>query len=286
MLNKKAIAAFAAGATLLAGFAMSAPAFAEPSTTGSYADAASIHSAEKEVDEAHATVIKDREAVHTAQNDLAKEQRALAPLKRAAEKAKKDNEKAKKAFEAAKKALEDAEAKFCTDYQTKNPDKTLNDAKTEFKKQPEYTKLNKAVTDAETVYGKDETSGTQKALKEANEKVDAQQKVIDKKQDAVDDANDTLKGAEADLAAAEAYLRRLKGEPDPVKPGKPGKPGQPNKPGKPGKPGQPNKGGVHINTKGHKGKKQLSKTGVGVAFAALAAAMLAGMGAAVRKIRH
>ena len=46
------------------------------------------------------------------------------------------------------------------------------------------------------------------------------------------------------------------------------------------------KNGVHINTKGRKGKKQLGKTGVGVAFAALAAAMLAGMGAAVRKIRH
>ena len=46
------------------------------------------------------------------------------------------------------------------------------------------------------------------------------------------------------------------------------------------------KHGVHINTKGRKGKKQLGKTGVGVAFAALAAALLAGMGAAVRKIRH
>ncbi|MFU0558096.1 hypothetical protein ACMZ7R_01855, partial [Gardnerella vaginalis] len=53
--------------------------------------------------------------------------------------------------------------------------------------------------------------------------------------------------------------------------------GQPGKPGKPGKP--------EVEKKKNDGKK-LPKTGVGVTLTALAATMLAGMGAAVRKARH
>ena len=57
-------------------------------------------------------------------------------------------------------------------------------------------------------------------------------------------------------------------------------PGQPGQPGKPGKPGKP-----EVEKKKDDGKK-LPKTGVGVTLTALAATMLAGMGAAVRKARH
>ena len=63
-------------------------------------------------------------------------------------------------------------------------------------------------------------------------------------------------------------------------PGQPGKPGQPGQPGQPGKPGKP-----EVEKKKNDGKK-LPGTGVGVTLTALAATMLAGMGAAVRKARH
>ena len=59
--------------------------------------------------------------------------------------------------------------------------------------------------------------------------------------------------------------------------------GQPGKPGKPGQPGKPGKPEVE---KKKNDDKKLPKTGVGVTLTALAATMLAGMGAAVRKARH
>ena len=172
MMNKKAIAAFAAGATLLSGLAFAAPAFAEPSTTGSYADAASIHGAEQEVDKAHAAVVDAREGVHTAENTQAKAERALAPLKRAAEKASKDNDKAKAAVDAAQKAVDDFKKTYIADYMSKDKTKSYNDAETAYNalsgtsdEAKKKTKLDAALTDAKTKYGANETSGTQKALK-------------------------------------------------------------------------------------------------------------------------
>ena len=223
-MNKKAIAAFAAGATLLSGLAFAAPAFAEPSTTGSYADAASIHGAEQEVDKAHAAVVDAREGVHTAENKQAKAERDLAPLKRAADKASKDNDKAKAAVDAAQKAVDDFKNTYITNFMSKDKSKSYNDAETAYNaltgndEAKKKTKLGNALTEAKTKYGEDETSGTQKALKEANDAVDKQQKKVDAAKDEVETAKDTLKGAEADLASAQAYLRRLKGEPEPAKP--------------------------------------------------------------------
>ena len=66
----------------------------------------------------------------------------------------------------------------------------------------------------------------------------------------------------------------------------PGVPGQPGKPGQPGQPGQPGKPGKPEVEKKKNDDKKLPKTGVGVTLTALAATMLAGMGAAVRKARH
>ena len=216
-MNKKAIAAFAAGATLLSGLAFAAPAFAEPSTTGSYADAAEIHGAEQEVDKAHAAVVDAREGVHTAENAQAKAERALAPLKRAADKASKDNDKAKAAVEAAQKSYTDGFNAYVTKHLKDNG---FNAATVEdtYKGTDEGKKLDGALTKAKTKYGADENYGTQKDLKDANDAVDKQQKKVDEAKDKVDEAKDTLKGAEADLASAQAYLRRLKGEPEPAKP--------------------------------------------------------------------
>ncbi|MDK7192508.1 hypothetical protein QP420_04530 [Bifidobacterium sp. UMB1197] len=73
---------------------------------------------------------------------------------------------------------------------------------------------------------------------------------------------------------AELNLPVPAGVPTPVVPGQPGQPGQPGKPGKP-----------EVEKKKNDGKK-LPGTGVGVTLTALAATMLAGMGAAVRKARH
>ncbi len=138
MLNKKAIAAFAAGATLLSGLAFAAPAFAEAAK-----DAAKTEKTEKKADPKHEAAVKAAEAKVEA-------------AKKSLEKAKDDAKKSQKAF--------DKEShKFASLNDTLDEKKEA--LKAEQAKQAEYKKLQDAKTAAE----KAET----KALKELSKHASA-----------------------------------------------------------------------------------------------------------------
>ena len=293
MLNKKAIAAFAAGATLLAGFAMSAPAFAAECTP---ATAAELLAAQTTIDSDLEAVNTAKKTLRKAEQDLSKEKIELKKRDRALAEAKSKNKKAKDAFDKADGALKAAQEAYAQkkekdDKNTKTHKALLAEylTDTDAAVVKERTPLVNAKKAAQKVYfgenGSEdapEANTTLQKLNAAQADYNTQNDTVKSKAAEVEDDKTALNDRNAELQDDRDNLAELECK----KPKTPKTPKTPAKPGKPGKPGKPNKGGVHINTKGHKGKKQLSKTGVGVAFAALAAAMLAGMGAAVRKIRH
>ena len=258
MLNKKAIAAFAAGATLLAGFAMSTPAFAADAKADKCAslqqavDAARTEKTTAELKKSLKEIeLKGKTALYK------KAAAAVASYKTAL----KDYTDKKAAYTAAAGDKKD-EAKVALNKSVEALNKVLKSIK-----DANYDGFN-VPADA-TV---DAFTGTEDTFKDALEALKPGDDFLKAENEAVQKAEDALTLAENHLAKAACT----------AKPKTPAKPDKKN----PQKPGKPSKNNVHINTKGRKGKKQLSKTGVGVAFAALAAAMLAGMGAAVRKIRH
>ena len=126
MLNKKAIAAFAAGATLLSGMAFAAPAFAETAPKQETC---------KPADAAKLTELKH--AVTVAERNVSKKENALAD--------KKDELDAKKEAYAAKKAVADA---------YNNALKAYNDAKTGDKKDDTTPKQLEALKEAFAKAGK------------------------------------------------------------------------------------------------------------------------------------
>ena len=100
MMNKKAIAAFAAGATLLAGFAMATPAFAAEGTAAKTADTkvdpAKLKEAKDKVVKAEREVTKDTVALEEAQEAANNAEVVLANVKAAkdaADKAKAEQDK-------------------------------------------------------------------------------------------------------------------------------------------------------------------------------------------------
>ncbi|MFP1691021.1 hypothetical protein ACLD5S_01845 [Gardnerella vaginalis] len=100
MMNKKAIAAFAAGATLLAGFAMATPAFAAEGTAAKTADTkvdpAKLKEAKDKVAKAEREVTKDTVALEEAQEAANNAEVVLANVKAAkdaADKAKAEQDK-------------------------------------------------------------------------------------------------------------------------------------------------------------------------------------------------
>ena len=215
MMNKKAIAAFAAGATLLAGFAMATPAMAANNDD---------------------TPFKNQGEVSSFFNEL------LIPQKKAA----KTYTKAQVLRLEA--AVEEAKATVA--------DKT------------------KAANDAQTATYDNDADGT-------------------KKKTAVEAAQKALSAAQEDLEKAQKALDEAKPAPAEADPKNPQdtKPAETSKDAK-AKPGQTGANGAAagakttvVEKKKDAGKK-LPATGVGVTLTALAATMLAGMGAAVRKARH
>ena len=271
MLNKKAIAAFAAGATLLAGFAMSTPAFAAD------AKADKCASLQKIVNDA-TTALREKEATVTLKQ-IAYD-KADASYK-AAEKLVNAYKVALSAAKAAEEAYGDAEgdeAKAKAEETVKAKVKELNKALKAFEA-TDYTGLkgvaaglNATETAGAITFTGDKNSFKAELKKLADAVKNTQEKELKEAKAARDDAQHKLGYANYDLQQAGCVAT----------------PKTPKTPVKPDKKNSKDKGkhNVHINTKGRKGKKQLGKTGVGVAFAALAAALLAGMGAAVRKIRH
>ena len=270
MLNKKAIAAFAAGATLLAGFAMSTPAFAAD------AKADKCASLQKIVNDA-TTALREAEANVTLKQIAYDKDDASY---KAAEKLVNAYKNALKAADEAAEAYGDAEgdeAKAKAEDTVKAKVKELN-------------KALKALKDT-TVAAYADLKGVAASLNDATEAAGVitftgKKNSFNAKLKKLAPKDDDLKNAKKDRDEAKHKLGYANY--DLQQAGCVATPKTPKTPVKPDKKNSKDKGkhNVHINTKGHKGKKQLSKTGVGVAFAALAAALLAGMGAAVRKIRH
>ena len=207
MMNKKAIAAFAAGATLLAGFAMATPAMAFDFNVGldengswvttqkKPATKAQVLRLEANVEEAKATVEEKTKAANDAQTATYADDT--------------DGSKKKAAVEAAQKALSEAQKSL------EEAQKALNEAKPApaeaDPKNSQDTKPAETSKDAKAKQGQSGQAGANGAA------AGAKTTVVEKKKD---------------------------------------------------------------------GGKKLPGTGVGVTLTALAATMLAGMGAAVRKARH
>ena len=217
-MNKKAIAAFAAGATLLAGFAMAAPAMAFDFNVG-LNDDGSWGTTQKKAAKTYtkAEVLKLEAAVAEAEATVAEKTKAANDAQTAAYADDTDGAKKKAAVEKAQKELSEAQEKL------EKAQKELNDAKP--------------------------------APSEADPKNPQGTKPVEASKDAT------------------------------VQPGKPGaKPGQAA--GQAGANGAAAGAKTTVVEKKKDGGKKLPTTGVGVALTALAASMLAGMGAVVRKARH
>ncbi|AYZ21294.1 peptidase [Gardnerella vaginalis] len=218
MMNKKAIAAFAAGATLLAGFAMATPALAFDFNVG----------------------LNDDGSWGTTQKKAAKTYTKAEVLKLEA-------------------AVAEAEATVA--------EKT------------------KAANDAHTATYADDTDGAKKkaAVEKAQKELSEAQEKLEKAQKELNEAKPAP--AEADPKNPQGTKPVEASKDATVQPGKPGaKPGQAA--GRAGANGAAAGAKTTVVEKKKDGGKKLPTTGVGVALTALAASMLAGMGAVVRKARH
>ncbi|KMT45926.1 hypothetical protein AC069_06885 [Gardnerella vaginalis] len=212
MMNKKAIAAFAAGATLLAGFAMATPAFAG-AKGDALADAVQIHEANK-------TLRESQRAVRTAEISLVKLQSAQAAAKTAYENAKTKFDAAKKAAEAAKKAVEDGLTAYLGKHvNDKDFDKTK--ATAEYKQSEEYKSLDKANAEAEAKLKDTDAEG-----KTLEKKAEDLKTALDAADAKVTAQTEAVAAAKAQVEANQRYLNALRGvnpggetKPDQTKPG-------------------------------------------------------------------
>ena len=212
MMNKKAIAAFAAGATLLAGFAMATPAFAG-AKGDALADAVQIHEANK-------TLRESQRAVRTAEISLVKLQSAQAAAKTAYENAKTKFDAAKKAAEAAKKAVEDGLTAYLGKHvNDRDFDKTK--ATAEYEQSEEYKSLDKANTEAEAKLKYTDAEG-----KTLEKKAEDLKTALDAADAKVTAQTEAVAAAKAQVEANQRYLNALRGvnpggetKPDQTKPG-------------------------------------------------------------------
>ena len=243
MLNKKAIAAFAAGATLLSGLAFAAPAFAKDEAPKADqkteqkaeectpATASELFADQKAIDEALDGVHDAQKALATAKQELKVAQANHNTLQRALDKLVADFATKKAAADNAKKAYDDALAKYVTD------PKTTTKTEDAFKATDDGKKLAKDLKDANDAYygnGKtstdeitaDKSGSPAQKVKFADDAVkndektalaEAQQKVADAKKD-VENAKADLKAAKEDLAKDQCKGEKPAPKPNPVKP--------------------------------------------------------------------
>ena len=219
-MNKKAIAAFAAGATLLAGFAMATPAFA-----GAKTDAAQhvidVHTAQK-------TLREDNKTLADARKDLILAKKTAAASKAKADAAKTKAEAAKKAADAAEQKVKDAEKAFQDALEKKYGTDGAAAHKDEFKA-GDGKALDEAITKAKNeqkeksysyvlnkVSKKDAPSDAYTALQGAYETL---QGLADVDQSDVEVKEQAVKDAESTVAADREILNQLNGvTPDSTKP--------------------------------------------------------------------
>ena len=234
-MNKKAIAAFAAGATLLAGFAMATPAMASEETEH-------LHD--------QLSVIRAQKDVHKAQRELNKAARRLALAKGALAvangrytAAKAASDAADKAVEDAKKAKDDAASAYAEKKlkgdtaKSKNFDEwktaydTDNDVKAECEKLTKAVEAAQAKVNAQT-HSYVDANGHTVSSKKLSEVTDALKTIADTAQANVETEQALFDAAQTTLNFDQQYLQLLTG--GDVKPGetKPGetKPGE-TKPG-------------------------------------------------------
>ena len=221
-MNKKAIAAFAAGATLLAGFAMATPAMANEESEHLHDQLSVIH--------AQKNVHKDQRALNKAARTLALAKGELAVANGRYTAAKAASDAANKAVEDAKKALDDAAFAYATKkIQSDNSKdfKTWKEAyKTDAAVKDEYDKLNKAVTDAQAkvdaaTHSYVDAAGATQKNKKLSEVTDALKTIVDAAQANVEVQQALFDAAQSTLNFDQQYLKLLTGgdvKPDQTKP--------------------------------------------------------------------
>ena len=174
MMNKKAIAAFAAGATLLAGFAMATPAMAFDFNVGLDKDGswvstqkktytkAQVLKLEAAVEEAKATVEEKTKAANDAQTATYADDTDGAKKKAAVEKAQKELSEAQKSLEEAQKALNEAKP-APAEADPKNPQDTKPaETSKDAKAKPGQTGANGAAAGAKTTVVEKKKDGGKK----------------------------------------------------------------------------------------------------------------------------
>ena len=174
MMNKKAIAAFAAGATLLAGFAMATPAMAFDFNVGldengswvttqkKAATKAQVLRLEANVEEAKATVEEKIKAANEAQTATYADDTDGAKKKAAVEKAQKELSEAQKSLEEAQKALNEAKP-APAEADPKNPQDTKPaETSKDAKAKPGQTGANGAAAGAKTTVVEKKKDGGKK----------------------------------------------------------------------------------------------------------------------------
>ncbi|MFU0542623.1 peptidase [Gardnerella pickettii] len=291
MMNKKAIAAFAAGATLLAGFAMATPVFAadaqapkndqnpaapkndqNPAAPKNDQNPAAPKKKDSESteDKIHALKLADAKA------EFAKQKAELGKKKTALTTAATDLNNATQAVQQAKNSVDDAKRDLAQNKDKKNVN-SLKDA------------LNKADADlkkAEKVQEK-KSAAFKDAYKNFMELLTGDYAKAVNALTALDETavntDDTVAGVEEALADDESVKNALNIVPSAtIQQGNTGA----TKQGQAGANGAAAGAKTTVVEKKKDGGKKLPGTGVGVTLTALAATMLAGMGAAVRKARH
>ena len=173
-MNKKAIAAFAAGATLLAGFAMATPAMAFDFNVGldengswvttqkKAATKAQVLRLEANVEEAKATVEEKIKAANEAQTATYADDTDGAKKKAAVEKAQKELSEAQKSLEEAQKALNEAKP-APAEADPKNPQDTKPaETSKDAKAKPGQTGANGAAAGAKTTVVEKKKDGGKK----------------------------------------------------------------------------------------------------------------------------
>ena len=220
-MNKKAIAAFAAGATLLAGFAMATPAMANEESEHLHDQLSVIH--------AQKNVHKDQRALNKAARTLALAKGELAVANGRYTAAKAASDAANKAVEDAKKAKDDAATAYAEKKIKSDNSKNFDAWKAEYENdadvKAERDKLNKAVTDAQAKVdakthsyadGKKTVSG-----KTLSEVTDALKTIADAAQSNVEVQQALFDSAQSTLNFDQQYLKLLTGgdvKPDQTKP--------------------------------------------------------------------
>ena len=251
MLNKKAIAAFAAGATLLSGLAFAAPSFAAGENNApkkeecTPATNAELLAANTAIDSDNEDVLTAQKAVRSANKALHEATRTLNELKRKMDTAKGKSDAAKTAYDAAKTAADNDKKAFVAAYLDKHADKTPTDAETQYNSATEVKdvitkeqikkrdELKKALTDAKTKYVGAEDANTEdapaagsllKAYNDAKSAYDTENDgAVAKAKGELETAQQDLKDAQAKLKEDKAYLAKLQCKevptpPAPVKP--------------------------------------------------------------------